>query len=218
MIALWRNVSEKNLRGHYRFKFGYGVNTAMLNPHNERWPPIYDAEDLGNTIEKLIDTDEITKQFYTSSQRSGNAVYQGDIIRIAVNLPLINEHGKAVAEEEETIYWMVLGNSCDIARDLDDVEWSQIIPLHYLGNESSISQEEHSALKRYKYSRRFYVPSWSRSTDGDIYVADFLRPVSIHKTALLNVANVESRLDFYSWMLFHSCLVRFMARDDGRFD
>ena len=50
------------------------------------------------------------------------------------------------------------------------------------------------------------------------FLADFLMPVTIHKQAVFDHTTLVARLDFHSWLLLNSCLVRFQARDDGRFD
>jgi hypothetical protein len=99
-----------------------------------------------------------------------------------------------------------------------DVAWSQLVPLYDLGDKETLSTEKIRAIAGYKTSRRFHVPAWSADVSGRFHVADLLLPVATHKYALLNVAKVEARMSMYGWVLLHSCLVRFIACDDGRFD
>ncbi len=180
----------------------------------ERWPPIYDAEDLANTIRELTQSNQLSKQFYDSSPR--DRVCQGDIIQLPAPIPLLHEDGQPVLFDD-AIYWMIIGNTCDIDREIDSVTWSQLVPLVDI-TEQVVTEEDLTSLTRYRYSRRFYVPPWSDEVSDRHYIADFLRPVAIHKNALFNVANIEIKLSYHGWILLHSCLVRFLARDDGRFD
>lgn len=180
----------------------------------ERWPPIYDASDLEATIRDLSDTGEIGQHFFSSTP--AGRICQGDVIRLPTSVPLIHEDGQPAISGEST-YWMVIGNTCDIDRDVVSVAWSQIVPLDEFPA-ADLADEELATLRRYRYSRRFYVPPWAIHVNGRHFVADFLRPVTIHKNALFNVAHVETKLSYLGWILLHSCLVRFLARDDGRFD
>lgn len=185
-------------------------------PITERWPPVYDAEDLASTIEKLVQSRRIVDIFYEASSQKNDERYQGDIVRIPSGIPLLDEDGQACVVGSYD-YWLIIGNTCDIARDLKDVEWSQIVPLQYVGSDNDLSADKIQALSAYTHSRRFYIPPWNDSVKGLHHVADFLRPVTVHKRALKNIATLEVRLNRYSWMLLHACLVRFLARDDGRF-
>lgn len=181
----------------------------------ERWPPVYDAEDLAATIRRLVESDRLNDQFY-SRFSTPHGPFQGDIVRLRSGLPLIGADG-ALSIMGEYEHWMVIGNTCDIQRDLNDVTWSQVVPLEFLGSDSDLTSDQLRVLRKYSYSRRFYVPDWSPGRGRRHYVADFLRPVTVHKGALREAAQVEARLGYYSWILLHSCLVRFLARDDGRF-
>jgi hypothetical protein len=43
--------------------------------------------------------------------------------------------------------------------------------------------------------------------------------VPLHRAALRgDDTHVVARMSRLGWVLLHSCLVRFLARDDGRFD
>ena len=186
-----------------------------MPPVSERWPPIYDAGDLARTIREMVDSDRFQDQFYRSEAPLEH-ICQGDIVRLQTGVPVLAANGQPAIHDDVT-FWMVIGNTCDIVRELADAEWSQLCPLVDLGAWEELSPGERDVLRRYRYSRRFYVPPWSAEVQGRCHVADFLRPVAIHKTALNQVAALQASLTYYSWILLHSCLVRFLARDDGRF-
>ena len=180
----------------------------------DRWAPVYDSDDLAARIGELVRSEQIQHQFYTAEP--AHRICQGDIVRLASPVPLIHRDGRP-AIVDSVLYWMVIGNTCDIDRDVSKAPWSQLVPLFEVSADEPTAQEI-AALRRYSQSRRFYVPPWSSNVEGCHYVADFLRPVAIDKHALLNVARVEAKLTYAAWVLLHSCLVRFLARDDGRFD
>ena len=180
----------------------------------ERWPPIYDANDLENTIRELTQSHQLAKRFFVTEPHQ--YICQGDIIELNSPVPLLHEDGQP-AIVDESRYWMIIGNTCDIARDVADVAWSQLVPLVDFTS-SILTEVDMAALTRYQYSRHFYIPPWSEEVEDKHFIADFLRPVAIHKNALFNVAVVKIKLSYHAWILLHSCLVRFLARDDGRFD
>lgn len=85
--------------------------------------------------------------------------------------------------------------------------------------ESFVEASDFSSFyDRYQTSRAFYVPPWKREVEGHCHVADLLRPVTAEKGVFDEVARVEARMARSGWILLHSCLVRFLCRDDGRFD
>jgi hypothetical protein len=188
----------------------------LFFPYIERWPPVYDAEELATAIRDLVTSGRLHQQFFRS-QAKLEGVCQGDIVELPAGVPLIGEDGQP-AVYGEVRYWMVIGNTCDFFRSHDEVPWSQLVPLIDLGEASTLTTEEIVSLRGYQYSRRFYVPPWSADVKGSNFVADFLRPVAIDKNALTTVATVRAGLELHAWLLLHSCLVRFLARDDGRFD
>lgn len=183
---------------------------------SERWPPVYDAEDLARTIQEMRERGDLEARFYMAPSAASGSYCQGDIFSFTSPVPLVDEDGQAIAEGEVAT-WMLLTNSCDFDRNLDDVTWAQMVPVDNLGKRSSISTTELGALRRYSQSRRFYVPPWAESTDPDICCADFTRPVTIHRSALAH-GEIVARLSLHGWVLLHACLVRFLARDDGRYD
>lgn len=180
----------------------------------DRWPPIYDAEELKGTIKKLSTSHELTKHFYTVPV--GRNAFQGDIIELKSALPLIWKDGKP-GIKQDIERWMVIGNTCDIDRSLDDVTYTQVIPIAQVVNED-VKASDRQLFLTYGYFRRFYLPPWDETIAEEIYFADFTRPVTIHKEALAQHATRITSMTFDSWLLLHSCLVRFLARDDGRND
>ena len=180
-----------------------------------RWPPVYDADELATTIQDLVTSGKLNACFFRS-QASLEGICQGDVIELHAGVPLLAEDGQP-AVHDDVRYWMVIGNTCDFYRPLEEVAWSQLVPLVDLGSDRDLSDGELATLRGYRYTRRFYVPPWSDAVKGRHHVADFLRPVAVHKKALTDTT-VMAGLDLYAWLLFHSCLVRFLARDDGRFD
>jgi hypothetical protein len=179
-----------------------------------RWPPVYTAEDLKQAIEALASGRlEYEMRFYDRTNREPT-VFQGDVVAFSDGVPVFDEHRNAqVVDEFE--HWLVIGNTCDMERDLVDVAWSQVVPVDDLGPLEEIRSDELDRLRRYSQSRRFYLPPWDN--EQSCRVADFLRPVGIHKSALRSATRV-ARLSYLGWLLLHSCLVRFLARGDGRYD
>jgi hypothetical protein len=110
--------------------------------------------------------------------------------------------------------WVLVGNTCDFTRDETHVRYSQISPLTKL--DANTPAKIISGLKTYSTYKRFFLPEWQKNTTSYGYVIDFSKFCSIDKKALKTQAQVLARLSQESWYLFHSCLVRFLARDDGR--
>ncbi|OGQ78052.1 MAG: hypothetical protein A2289_21185 [Deltaproteobacteria bacterium RIFOXYA12_FULL_58_15] len=189
----------------------------MFDPITERWPPVYDAAELAATITSLVESGTLQSKFYQNPRR-GPQVCQGDIVRLPSAIPVIDHLGQPAALDETVYHWLVIGNTCDFARRSDDVRWSQLVPLFDLGSKETLTAEQIRAITAYRTSRRFHVPAWSTEVSGRFYVADFLLPVAADKEALSGIASVEARMSVFGWVLLHSCLVRFLARDDGRFD
>lgn len=185
--------------------------------NNDRWPPIYDADQLKETIKKLCKEDNVFKYFYASDGLGkARKPYQGDVIRFLSPVPVIDSDGE-LSGYGEFSDWLVIGNTCDIDRDIKDVEYSQIVPIAHISSKN-IRPERKEQFLSYKYSRQFFLPSWSSENEGYVSFADFTLPVSIHKDALFNKTTIQVQMTRIGWMLLHSCLVRFLARDDGRAD
>ena len=176
-----------------------------------RWPPVYSAEDLAREIASLTSAKDFDARFWLLSLVHPEGVYQGDIVHLPAELPLIDRDGQ-IAENGAHDYWIVLGNTCDFVRD---VRWTQISPLVSIGDAGPAHEvREHRA---YKHSRKFYLPPWPNG-DREHRFADFTRPVTLEKAAFGNSAKVIARMQYAAWVLLHSCLIRFLARDDGRHD
>jgi hypothetical protein len=180
----------------------------------DRWPPVYDEADLARVIEQLADRRlDYARKFYEHSNHDP-AVFQGDVVAFSDGVPVFDETRQPnVVDEFE--WWLVIGNSCDMAREISDVPWSQIVPVHNLGSLDEIDPVEVDRLRRYRLNRKFYLPPWDSA--HICRVADFLRPIAIHRAALQSAPRV-ARLSRLGWMLLHANLVRFLARDDGRYD
>lgn len=181
----------------------------------ERWPPIYDARDLASQIHELVISGRLEKEFY--DLQGEPVLCQGDIFRLVAPLPVIDELGEATALDDVE-YWMAIGNTCDFSRSIEDVCWTQLIPIFDLTELSAVSAQDLHKLRTYQPFRKFYVPPWRSDLLGRLLVVDFTRPIAVHKKAIFDVATLERRLSHYAWILFHSCLIRFLARDDGRLD
>lgn len=182
----------------------------------ERWPPVYDAEQLTAQIKDLAARGDLIKKFYVNAPERV-AWCQGDVIALPKEVPVLRADGAAVAESEGLAAWLLLSNTCDLDRSLDRVPWAQAVPIFELGGREDVSDVELQALRRYSQSRRFYVPDWLESEKYTHRFADLTMPVTVAREALEGAARL-ARLSLAGWVLLHSCLVRFLARDDGRFD
>lgn len=191
----------------------------MFDPETERWPPTYDANELAEQIKALAGTAGIESDFYAGAPVGSGAIAspawcQGDVLWLDSNVPVLNESGRPATIESDSV-WLLIGNTCDIDRSIEKVAWTQLMPMVDLGIGEEISAEELQALRSYTQFRRFYLPPWE--VGGNHHVADLLRPVALHKAGLSSARRL-ARLSVRSWVLLHSCLVRFFARDDGRHD
>jgi hypothetical protein len=183
----------------------------MWTPPEGRWPPVYDADGLADVIRDLAGAPD-NDRFWLLGRFPPREVFQGDAVRLPSSIPVIAPDGEPVATDD-CEHWLVIGNTCDFVREVREVPWTQVIPLISIGTVSDrIQIGEHKA---YKHSRQFYVPPWPGG-DGEHRFADFTRPVTLHKDAFAAAAHVVARMQYPAWVLLHSCLVRFLARDDGR--
>jgi hypothetical protein len=179
-----------------------------------RWPPVYDFESLGEEINTLVSTNEIFDIFF-HIRNLDSGLYQGDILKYPGLFPFIDNNGNIQVIEENYDYWMILGNTCDLDRELPSPHLSHIIPLMPLDDNipTSIIRD----LRTYNSYKKFFVPMWGESSRKG-FVIDFTRSCSVEKECLLNHTETVARLTFKSWLLLHSCLVRYLARNDGRHD
>lgn len=185
-----------------------------------RWPPVYDFNELGQQINKLIESREIFETFY---YREGlDAILcQGDVINFAGLAPYIDQDGDISSLDEEYDFWLILGNTCDLQRipTRDKINnfppFSHITPLIPIPTDAP--DEIVNGLRTYNSYKKFFVPSWENSSRQE-YIVDFTLICSVDKVCLNSKAIVTARLTQKSWVLLHSCLVRYLARDDGRHD
>jgi hypothetical protein len=181
-----------------------------------RWPSIADRDDLDNAITGILDAGEaFESRFYQDNLSEGGFACQGDVVRLRSAAPCIDSDGAAIVTDSEFEHWMILGNTCDLYRD--DERWTLIAPLLVLPE--PLTDTKLRVLRRYEYSRQFYVPSWPGDDAGGHRMVDFMQFVTLDKEVFrLGNATVVARLQFPAWALLHACIVRFLARDDGRFD
>lgn len=180
----------------------------------ERWPPTYDADELAEQIRDLR-VRRAYESFFSQAQTAADRC-QGDIISLNSGAPFIDETSQPAAQEHPGALWMVIGNTCDFQRDLDDLPWTQIAPILELPD-GAADRQFLSDLQAYRASRYFYVPDWCADPPERHFMVELARPVTVDKRAVL-AADVNAQLSRFSWILLHACLVRFLARDDGRFD
>lgn len=187
--------------------------------NSNRWPPIYDFEELGQQINKLIKDESIFSQFY-ELQISNTELCQGDIIGFNGNPIYIDKDGDVSIIDEDYNFWIILGNTCDLSRTIAQssntafphlTHISPLIPIP-----TNTPPDIVGNFKKYKFYKRIFVPSWVTS-QHDYYI-DLTMINSIEKQCLVDKSKVAARLKYETWILLHSCLVRYLARDDGRND
>jgi hypothetical protein len=189
----------------------------MCDGHHQKWNSIADAGDLHTYIQTLAKRKCLLAEFYDLTRPPGvPAVCQGDILELNAKLVHLNDAMVPTASPEPVRFWMVLGNTCDFTRDLEDVKASQIVPL-VTSAASAISESALREFRAYKHARLFHLPPWDQSVIELFMYADLVRPVTVSKRALLERNCVVARLGFPGWILFNSCVMRFLARDDQRF-
>ena len=185
-----------------------------------RWPPVYDADDLVAQIKDLISREDFEARFYEwrldRARGPVDDVCQGDVVALASDVPVIGEDGSPGVISNKTGMWMALGNTCDFDRDLDECRWTQVAPLLDLGGPEP-DPTLRDALRRYSQYRRFYVPPWADGAEHRYHVVELPLTVSIDKRAFAEAARVQARMSRAAWVLLNACLVRFLARDDGRY-
>lgn len=181
-----------------------------------RWPSIADRKDLKDVISRILDAGpEFDAHFYQAGELVGGVACQGDLVRLTSEAPFIDAFGVPTVTDVSFDHWMLLGNTCDM--DREDESRTHIAPL--VLQRPPLSDEELRTLRRYEYSRQFYVPPWPELTEPAHHIVDFMQISTIEKAVFQNgCARVVARLQFPAWALLHACLVRFLARDDGRFD
>jgi hypothetical protein len=181
----------------------------------EKWPPVYDFETLAGQIKELVSNYRIFDVFFQNDIVVNAPLCQGDIVHFKSPFPIIDAEGDISTIDEEFSNWIIIGNTCDLTREIQDIEFSHLSPL------IELRQDEPESiligLKAYSSYKKFYIPSWNEKTHPG-YFLDFTHMCSTHKSCLFNanLVNLSARMGRLSWLLFHSCIVRYLARDDGR--
>ena len=183
----------------------------------ERWPPVYDADELAACIAHAAGHAGGAGLWEPPRRDLDPAICQGDVLQLHRGLPLLDEGLEATVLDPEFDHWLVIGNTCDFAREPRDTPWTQLVPVHEFGDLSETEPGLLADLVGYRLSRRFYMPPWPGAT-ARLRFADLLTPVAALKADVPRCARVVARMNFSGWILLHSCLVRFLCRDDGRFD
>lgn len=192
----------------------------------ERWPPVYDWDQLKSQIREIARPEmgrQAQEQFYRSEfyaalRTEEPPICQGDVLHVETPWPYIGPEGIPQVELENSGYWLTIGNTCDFVRTETEEPYTQIVPLYDVSEEMDESVIPN--LRNQPYFRQFYLPPWKQQAKpgSGIYLAQFSEPVAIHKRACRERAAVVARLSRVAWVLLHCCLVRFLARDDGRED
>lgn len=178
----------------------------------DRWPPAYDQNELASSIRAITLRPDLEKLFFEPVSERTGPLCQGDILALTSGVPVIEGDG-VVREQDEFDYWLTIGNTCDVHRE--EVIWTQIVPIRQL---VGVTRDDLADLRAYRATKRFYVPSWPGMDAGCVFAADFLLPVPMEKAALGASARVVARFSRAAWFLLNGCLVRFLARSDGRLD
>lgn len=129
----------------------------------DRWPPVYDADELVELIRGLVQRADAERFYEWRGDHSMSAledVCQGDIVELTSGIPVIGSDGEPGVLSHDGGHWMVIGNSCDFSRDHSQVPWTQFIPVIRRGAQE-LSAQEVAALRSYSGYRRFYLPSWT---------------------------------------------------------
>src|SRR5690606_25217625 len=100
-------------------------------------------------LQKLIsdlstNPSDIFRRFYEAQKMTHPC--QGDIFKLASDIPVIDQQGKPGVTENNEEYWLLLGNTCDLARDLREVSWTQAVPLKKVQADTDLLNQ----YKRYK--------------------------------------------------------------------
>ena len=178
---------------------------------HQRWPPTYDFDDLKDQIKDLVNDGSSPADFYREDPNLPE-VCQGDVIRLGSNIPMIDEDGEPSAMDRDTDYWLVVGNTCDYERS--EVSHLGVCPIF---DYEPILGGRTESLRRYETSRIFHVQPWVETLPTSFGV-DLTLTVGASKKALTLSSERCCRMSMKGWFLFHCCLVRFFARDDGRHD
>ena len=200
-----------------------------------RWPPVYDPQDVKHAIDVLASGVVDATRFYGPIDEVSGAVCQGDVLRFSSALPAIDEEGD-VSVSEVVDHWFVTGNTCDYDRPIDEVPWCIVSPVY--GLSAATSERSLNDLKAYRLSRAFYLPRWPGSPSEALgFSVDLTKVAMLHRSLVMKPLQVPpvrwrlfgkgrprprvevvARLSKEAWLLLNAVFVRFIARDDGRYD
>lgn len=178
-----------------------------------RWPTVYDFEQLQSQIKEIVKSD-YKEGFYSISPKAFE-LYQGDIIKLDKKFVSINVDGDFEAQRYSD-FWLVIGNTCDFARTIEDLPYTNLIPLQMIDAAAPIKMTE--GLKNFQNYKHMYIPSFL--ADDNEYFLDFTKIATVSKEYLQkDIDSVKIKeLTYSTWVLLHSCIIRYFARDDGRND
>ena len=178
-----------------------------------RWLTVYDFEQLQIQIKEILKCD-YNQGFYTNTPKRSE-LFQGDIIQLDRKFVSINEDGEFEAQKYSD-FWIVVGNSCDFARDVKELPYTNLIPLQQI--EKNAPSKIINGLKNFQNYKHMYVPNFL--DDESEYFLDFTKIATVSKEYLQKeITSIKIKeLTYSSWVLLHSCIIRYFARDDGRND
>ncbi len=180
----------------------------------DRWPPAYDSHTLQEQINRLREQKGFSETFYCQNELP--FFCQGDIIRFATDFPFIDADGEISFIPNPDNLWLFAGNTCDFSKKTGDFKYTHICPVEKVPEHTA--EELQNGFYSYSTYKRFYLPVWQRTDTGRGYFIDFTQMCSVERDGLIRHAQLQARMSRKSWFLFHSCLVRYLARDDGRHD
>lgn len=175
-----------------------------------------DYESLQRQIERLGRDPSLPQRFYEPSPDwTELPLAQGDVLRLQTEIPVVDAEGYA-AGADPIDEWLLVSNTCDLARRVEEVPWATMAPVRVLNAEPA--SEARSALQSYRGSyRKFYLPPRAAASgEAHTQYADLSIMVTAHKRALQEAVPL-CRLAWPGWVLLHSCLIRLQARPDDRF-
>lgn len=188
----------------------------MAEGPNWVWPvTAYDAEDLQKNIKKIIsqlENPNFEKHFFDPINNPEDFCC-GDVIQLDSRVPVIGKSGSPSTIPNSSSYWMLTSNACDLERTDEELKFLSMVPLVDLGNPV---KEKLNYLRSYDIQRNFYLPGWPSNNCGKHYHAELSKMVAVRNLGLKTQAKVVARLKQSSWCLFHSFVVRFLARQEDR--
>lgn len=136
-----------------------------------RWPPIYDFDQLTNTIREIVASGPAAKRLYDPMAQV--SFFQGDVIKLESELPFIGANGAAQVQDAPP-FWAVLGNTCDF--DKDDIPFTQVVPVWDLGPDKDIPEPMLITFRRYRYYTQFYFPRGMKRLTAACLLPTFCDP------------------------------------------